>query len=1427
MTTIDLSSVGYFFNQGTRVWSRSADPEFGYSDGDEAEQRIANVVAGVSDLSVMSEDLAAHCVDWPSRYHLSHERGNLLRPFSGKLKGRILEIGAGCGAITRFLGEEGGDVLALEGSARRAGIAASRARDLPNVTVVCDTFDGLQTDEKFDVVTLIGVLEYARQYGSGKDPVQAMLERACSFLKPSGTLLVAIENQLGLKYLAGLPEDHLGMPMFGVQGLYANDGVVTFGRHELTARLGAAGFGSVQLALPFPDYKLPTSVVLPAGAHTVDGFHPSVLASQSVKRDHQLHLIPNFDLERVWDVVGENNLLSDLSNSFLFLATPSGPTSLLDDDTLAMHFSTGRRRPFRKVTSFERASGGRVAVKRRLLEPSLTKPASSPFGFEFTDEWLVNGTRFELDFLRTVTTPGWRIDQVAACVRVFVDVLIAEAAKRGFSVQNRSITTSMPGSLLDIVPYNIIVKQDGSYEIIDQEWFFDGDIELGFLIFRGLAGMGHMVTRWAKPADLRCLNQQVFFEQVFAHTGFLASLQDFDRYLEFERLFQSFATGSGSRLSIAEWQQVVFSGEYEQAQTRELVRSAESRLRSLEGELDSARQELVAHQGLISARNELISQRDKALEEAEGHVQSLRHELVANRVTTSDSHEFISHCEKALRETQVDLNDAEVKVISLEREVSALRNSLEGVTQAFDGVNKLHETVLKSRSWRLMRPVRAIAMGVRDPAAAFARGKEVATPATYRRIENLVASNGGYAALLRYGWRLLKTEGVGGVKSRVRRHVRGQSLLEDPSGIDAPVVPQGAPAPIQYPFISIERDALGRTCEALNFEVHDQPQATVLVNVVGDAKQVVECLAAIRKRHQLTRFNVEVVTGATDPELVSLLAGSAGVTLRGNLEQGVSAHWNDVIRSARGEFVLVLRSDVQVFGQWLDALVEMIKSDTAIAAVGGKVTLPDGQLGEAGVVFGVNGEIKHVGYLQASNNPSYDLARDVAALSGTVVLLRREAFDDAGGFDAAAQLDSLDLYDYFLRVGALGKRVVYEPGSLVAYTPESAGAAVGQIRDNEVSETARNTFVSRWSERLADLTDIRLIAFLLPQYHPIPENDEWWGKGFTEWTNVAKAQPNFAGHYQPHRPADLGYYDLRLPEVRQQQADLARGAGIHGFCYYHYWFGGHRLLERPLNDVLELGQPDFPFCICWANENWTRRWDGLESAVLMAQKHSDEDDAAFIRSLLPTLKDRRYIRINGRPLVIVYRMSLLPDPKRTATIWREIAREAGLGELYLAYVQSFDSWARNEKPSDFNFDAAVEFPPHGCGVPSRDPVQGMDPAFKGVIYDYPLTAQQTLMKALPSYPMFRGVMPSWDNTARKQHASHIFVNSSPEAYENWLSQALRFTDTFAQGDERIVFINAWNEWGEGNHLEPDVKYGHAYLDATRRALNRITGQAGF
>jgi len=347
------------------------------------------------------------------------------------------------------------------------------------------------------------------------------------------------------------------------------------------------------------------------------------------------------------------------------------------------------------------------------------------------------------------------------------------------------------------------------------------------------------------------------------------------------------------------------------------------------------------------------------------------------------------------------------------------------------------------------------------------------------------------------------------------------------------------------------------------------------------------------------------------------------------------------------------------------------------------------------------------------------------------------------------------------------------------------------------------------------MADVRAIAFYLPQFHPIPENDVWWGNGFTEWTNVTRARPLFRGHQQPRVPGGLGFYDLRLPEVRAAQAELAARFGLHGFCYYYYWFNGRRLLERPLEEVFRTGKPDLPFCLCWANENWTRRWDGAEHELLVGQVHSEESDAAFIRDVLPLLKDPRYIRVGGAPLLAVYRVGLLPNPKRTTEIWREAADAAGLSGLHLCAVQSFGL----TDPRPFGFDAAIEFPPHNVLTDDiSSELKGLVPGFKGKVVDYRAWVDHALSQPRPPYRQYRGVMPSWDNTARRGKTASVFHHATPRRYELYLRAIVAETEATLPPDERLVFINAWNEWAEGTYLEPDQRHGYALLEATARAL---------
>jgi lipopolysaccharide biosynthesis protein len=380
----------------------------------------------------------------------------------------------------------------------------------------------------------------------------------------------------------------------------------------------------------------------------------------------------------------------------------------------------------------------------------------------------------------------------------------------------------------------------------------------------------------------------------------------------------------------------------------------------------------------------------------------------------------------------------------------------------------------------------------------------------------------------------------------------------------------------------------------------------------------------------------------------------------------------------------------------------------------------------------------------------------------------------------------------------------------------------------------------------------RLIAFYLPQFHPIPENDEWWGKGFTEWTNVSKAKPLFPGHYQPRLPADLGFYDLRVPEVRAAQAELARGAGVEGFCYWHYWFAGRRVLERPFNEVVSSGKPDFPFCLAWANDTWRGHWYGAEKRTLIEQTYpGPEDHERHFHALLPAFLDRRYIRVHDRPLFAIFRPKALPETKAFIDQWQSLAARNGLkGIHFVAHL----------------FDHEIDFPWRDVGysgavmtnelkvmrrriwqiaqekfrVLKSDP----DGAGKvggplGILSSTAHLGRRRVLQRLFGWPdgvhdyqnamlffksqaaldlgCYPSVVPGWDNTARAGPKGIVLHGSTPELFGVHLREIL---DSVADrpAEDRIVFVKSWNEWAEGNYLEPDRKFGHGYLDAVRSAL---------
>lgn len=1133
-----------------KLWlQKGVAQQFAYSDGDETENRIHDIISRASDVSLFSAELRAFQTDWASRYHLSATRANLLRPLASILSGSVLEIGSGCGAISRFLGELGADVVGVEGSPRRASIAAARCRDLPNVNIVNEVFDDFPPEATFDAVTLIGVLEYASIFGTTENAAQTWLKKAYKSLEPGGHLVIAIENQLGLKYLAGMPEDHLAKAMFGINDLYTKGTATTYGRVELTHMLREAGFGSVEVALPFPDYKLPTSVVLP---RAYDGAHPqfdaSAFARQSVNADAQLIHAPLFSLGQAWGVVGRNELLPDLSNSFLIVARKGNDAAdWATSGPVAVHFATERLPIYCKQVEFL-PEGDAINVRKTLLAPDAHAQDMRPITLSLADEPYIPGANHCDEFERIVARPGWELADVAGWFGRWQDALDELLVSAGFAGPRHSATL-LPEWAVDALPRNLMIRPDGRREFIDLEWGWRAGVEYGYLAFRAITVAMASVSAVAVPSNERHVFIRYVMEDVLRARGIFLSSEDLERYVELDGLLRKLAFGSSNDFTVRD---------FSTFQVRVMP------------DVTSLVMGAATESQAMAARLQMMSD-DRAAFEADFAKRCSEHERTSAELEHVRAELARSVEEKtALRARSIDLSleaDAlSANIVSLNNEVAALASSgALALADAERGAAELEAKlarILASKSWRVMAPL------------------------------------------------------------RVARRVLGPRSL---------------------------RQRAGRLARA------------------------------------------------------SFHALPLDITVKQRFKNLIFSRLAPALRSTT------------TFEEW-----------------------KRGQLA----------------------------GRDAEAVA-----------------DVAAS-SAVDLAN-----------VSVPENVAVVVVDEFVPIAEHPVRAWEV--------------------DVRLIAFYLPQFHPIAENDSWWGRGFTEWTNVSKASPQFPGHHQPQLPGELGFYDLRLVEVMARQVELARLYGVSGFCFHYYWFGGRRLLERPVEQFLE-SDIDFPFCICWANENWTRRWDGMDGEILIGQSHSVEDDLAFIEALEPVVRDSRYIRINGKPLIIVYRPSILPDAAATVLRWREHCRAAGIGEIFMGMVQ-FDV----DDPTVYGFDAAIEFPPHKLArnlAAINHEVTGVSPDFAGTIIDYQAIVERAGQVKPEGFNLFRGVFPSWDNEARKPGRGYLFHGATPSRYRGWLRQSLDYARKHSVEGEKVVFVNAWNEWAEGAHLEPDRRYGYAFLQATRDAL---------
>lgn len=522
----------------TSIWQRPGYAGIPYSDGQDTEAALLATLQQAQDVSSLSVELAGLCHDWVSYYHLSGVRANVLRPFQNHLSGHILEIGAGCGAITRYLGETGAQVLALEGSLARARIARERTRELPNVTVLAENFEHFNTDQRFDVITLIGVLEYAAVFVSGDQAAQRMLQKVKGLLKPGGQLIVAIENQFGLKYFAGAPEDHLGQTAVGLENRYTAQGVRTYGQQALRALLHSGGLEHTQFFGAFPDYKLPCTIVSEAGMqHPV--FDAGAIISQSTKRDLQLPVHLHFSPDLVWPGLVHNGLGMHLANSFVVLASAQQQAPC---NTLAWHMSAQRRPEFCKQTVFRQGDAANpVRVQVQRLHPN--SPAQVQLGS------LINhlepapiyhvGPTMALGLQQLLLTPQWTLAQLRSQLQDY----LAQLAHQAQLPMPLKQDTLLPGHCFDTLPQNLICTPQGTVLAIDTEWQLNKSLPTGFVLYRALQVCLSGLHRIAPCAEASFVTPQDWLQLAFQSLGFELSVQQLQDYVEQEAQLQTTVSG--------------------------------------------------------------------------------------------------------------------------------------------------------------------------------------------------------------------------------------------------------------------------------------------------------------------------------------------------------------------------------------------------------------------------------------------------------------------------------------------------------------------------------------------------------------------------------------------------------------------------------------------------------------------------------------------------------------------------------------------------------------------------------------------------------------------------------------------------------------------------------------------------------------------
>ena len=1039
--------MNYFWDDQSHLYRTKSPGEFSYSDGVEVEERLLRIVSNATDRSTFSQELAQHICDWPTEYYFSRSRHCLVRPLELHSSDKVLELGCGCGAITRYLGEIGAQVVAVEGSLARARIAAERCRDFPNVRVVVDDLLSFATDERFDCILLIGVLEYAALFSEREKPFEHYLQAVSRFLAPGGRVVIAIENKLGLKYFNGCGEDHVGVPFFGVQDLYGPGTARTFGRQELIALLSASGLSRLRFYYPFPDYKLPT-VVLSENALTDPGFDTVDLLARCHARDYTGSPYRGFDEALAFSVLHANGLVADLSNSFLVVATADKEPGARAAE-LAFAWSVNRAPEFCTQTTFVR-DGSEIRVLKKPLTASVvdrrTVDESLTITHQVSESVYRPGRQLLWDLLRARAADG-DVESIVQALRPWMEFLLQHARVSSSQVVGASqepprlSSYVLAGDLLDCTPFNLL-KIDGELVPIDDEWQSKNDVSLGWVITRGVL--------WSMPSGLSAGNlAPSILELIEALCGsfhLAVSEADLETWLGQE----------------AEFQKLVVGYPCEPLTTGRTFRG----MRPFISEISSLKQTVSSLEQTVSSLEQTVS--------------NLQQTVAAREVDVANLRTMLSERESSLGQAVG------------ERDQVNARNSLLSVELA-QRTEQLN-SILQSRAWRLTAPLRAVAK-LRPRSQREARQMKMDAQLIaqsglfdvdwYLSQNPDVATHGAdpIAHYLQQGalegrdpsrtfssqWYLEQNPDVraGGFNPLVHYLRFGATEGRRPSPADEPANPKQSVAEAQKEWDNLGHSRLQQLLHSEDrvvFAGTENPTVSIILVFYNKAHLSLLCLDSILQNADVP-YEVVVVNNCSSDQTNSLLERIDGITIINNTANlGFGDACMQGAEQARGEYLCFLNNDALLQSHALSSAVASFREGSKVGVVGGKILLANGDLQEAGSMIWSDGSALGYGRGDDPGLPQYEFRRPVDYCSGAFLITPRSLFHQLGGFNRLFSPAYYEDSDYCMTVWEAGYSVLYEPTAVIRHY-ESASSD-----GNEAAKPAmaanQQKFRAKWNDRL-------------------------------------------------------------------------------------------------------------------------------------------------------------------------------------------------------------------------------------------------------------------------------------------------------------------------------------------------------------------------